>query len=54
MGPKHHDKGVETKLVVLETECDGLRVLARIIARLHLEKVSGKKEDGGMYDARKR
>ena len=50
MGPKHHDKGVETKLVVLEPECDGLRVLARIIARLHLKKTSRVKEDGGTLD----
>jgi len=54
MGSKHHNKEVETQPVVLEPGQDSLRVLARIIARLHLEKTGGKKEDGGMHDTRKR
>lgn len=32
----------------------GLRVLAKIIARLHLEKTGSKKEDGGTHETRKR
>ena len=32
----------------------GLKVLARIIARVHLEKASGKEKYGGTHNARKR
>ncbi len=32
----------------------GMRVLARIIARLHLEKTGGKKGDSGTRETRKR
>ncbi len=32
----------------------GLRVLAKLIARLHLKKTSHKKENGGTHDIRKR
>jgi len=54
MGSRHHEKEVETQPVVLEPGHDGLRVLARIIARVHLEKTNVKEENGGTHDARKR
>lgn len=54
MGSRHRQKQVKTQQVILELGHDGLRVLARIIARVHLEKTGGKEEDGGMHDARKR
>ena len=54
MGSKHRQKQVKTQPVVLELGHDGLRVLARIIARLHLEKTGDKKEDGGTHETRKR
>ena len=54
MESKHRDKEVETEPVFLELGHDGLRVLARMIARVHLEKARGKKEGGGANDTRKR
>ena len=44
----------KTQPVVLEPGYDGLSVLARIIARVHLEKAGGKEEDGGTHETRKR
>jgi len=54
MGSRHRQKQVKNRQVILELGHDGLRVLARIIARVHLEKTDGKEEDGGIHDARKR
>ena len=53
MESKHRQKQVKTQPVVLEPGHDGLRVLARIIARVHLEKTGGKKGGAGTRETRK-
>jgi len=54
MEARYRDGQTKTQPVILELEHDGLRVLARIIARLHLEKTSVKKGGGRTHDIRKR
>ncbi len=44
----------DNELLPEDYRMQGLRVLARLIARLHLEKASGKKGDGDTHETRKR
>jgi hypothetical protein len=52
MVSRHRDKQSKTQQAILKPH-DGLRVLARIIARVHLEKSGGKEQDSGINGARK-
>lgn len=50
----YSQKQLKTRQVILDSECDGLRVLARIIARVHMKRMPNKRtnKDGHLHNGK--